>query len=525
MSDTDVKKLSAKHLDRLRAFAEKMDKFGAELTVFDPAGNRLTDSVDREGLPDGHAEQLAEYARTACQSSEQGVRHCGNNGKFLATCLQENDETVAVAVLDANAADGDTAYLLEMLDSLTDEFKSTSKAASQLEKVSTELLQTYEELVLLYNMSTNMKVTQSNAIYLQMACDQLTQLVNVEGIAIFLERTENGQQALALTAGSGVVSIDNMTADVLQVRLGQELDAGKEALLDSQVDAPFKYDWPERIENLIAVPLSGNGRMFGLMVATNVVEKPDFDSTDIKLFNSVANQCAVFIENCRLFKDLKELFIGSLKTLTNSIDAKDQYTRGHSERVAFISRWIAEKVAEVEPLKEEEIHKIYLAGLLHDIGKIGVDEAVLRKKGKLNDEEMSKIKTHPRIGAAILADIRQMRDIVPGVLYHHERMDGKGYPEGLEGERIPLIGKIISLADAFDAMTSKRTYRDAMSIKRATAEIEKTLGTQFDEKIGNIFLKSDIRKLWSIIQDGFIESWDYSNFSEYGTTAVGALIR
>ncbi|MCK5173068.1 MAG: GAF domain-containing protein, partial [Planctomycetes bacterium] len=282
MSDTNVKMLSAEHMDRLRMFAGKMDKFGAELTVFDPAGNCLTDSVPREGLPEGHTEQLAEYARTTYQSGEQGVCHCVGNGRFLATCLQENDETVAVAVLDADVAPGDTAYLMEMLDSLTDEFKSTSKAASQLEKVSTELLQTYEELVLLYNMSTNMKVTQSNAIYLQMACDQLTQLVNVEGIAIFLERTENGQQALALTAGSGVVSIDNMTADVLQVRLGQELDAGKEALLDSQVDAPFKYDWPERIENLIAVPLSGNGRMFGLMVATNVVEKPDFDSTDIK---------------------------------------------------------------------------------------------------------------------------------------------------------------------------------------------------------------------------------------------------
>jgi len=265
--------------------------------------------------------------------------------------------------------------------------------------------------------------------------------------------------------------------------------------------------------------------MIGILVATNVVGKPDFDSVDVKLFNCVANQCAVFIENGRLFGDLKELFIGSLKALTNSIDAKDRYTRGHSERVAFISRWIAERLAEVRPVSEDQIHRIYLAGLLHDIGKIGVGEAVLCKKGALTEDERNRIKAHPRIGASILSDIKQMKDIVPGVLYHHERVDGKGYPEGLKGDQIPLISKIIGLADAFDAMTSRRVYRDAMSIRRALAEIEKGLGTQFDEEVGRVFLASDVQKLWDIIQDGFIESWDYSNFGEYGAVAVGTLIR
>ena len=118
-----------------------------------------------------------------------------------------------------------------------------------------------------------------------------------------------------------------------------------------------------------------------------------------------------------------------------------------------------------------------------------------------------------------------MRDVTQGVLYHHERPDGKGYPEGIEGDKIPLIGKIIGLADAFDAMTSKRVYRDAMSIKRAVSEIEKGLGSQFDEQIGRVFIESDIHQLWSIIQDGFIESWDYSNFAEYGSIAVGSLIK
>jgi len=239
----------------------------------------------------------------------------------------------------------------------------------------------------------------------------------------------------------------------------------------------------------------------------------------------VASGCAVFIENGRLFKDLKELFIGSLKALTSSIDAKDQYTRGHSERVAFISRWIAERIDDQGPLKEDQIHKIYLAGLLHDIGKMGVDEVVLRKKGKLTEQELNHIRMHPSIGAGILGEIKQMRDIVPGVLYHHERIDGKGYPSGLVGKQIPLVGKIVGLADSFDAMISKRTYRRAMTVEEALAEIEKGLGTQFDEEVGRVFIDSDVHQLWDIMQHGFTEIYGNRDSVEYGTVAVGSIIR
>jgi HD-GYP domain-containing protein (c-di-GMP phosphodiesterase class II) len=233
----------------------------------------------------------------------------------------------------------------------------------------------------------------------------------------------------------------------------------------------------------------------------------------------------VFIENGALFMDLKELFIGSLKALTSSIDAKDKYTHGHSERVAFISRWIAEKFTEIEPLEQEQIYKIYLSGLLHDIGKIGIDESVLRKNGKLTEQEWEHIKRHPSIGAGILGVIKQMRDIIPGILCHHERIDGRGYPQGLKGEQIPLAGKIVGLADSFDGMTSKRVYRDAMTVEEALEEIKRGLGTQFDERIGRLFLNSDVYKLWDIIQNGLSDNYGDLNFSEYDTAAVGVLIR
>ncbi len=539
-------------LDSLKKLSERINLFDANFYVFDDNADCVLESPAMRFASD--PEKLAEYARLVLAEDAPAVKRFGTCEEIVALPLANAGRTIAIALADAgnlgldstcenialtNECDDesiiidvpgpkrsrDADYLQEILSLFANEFQTATNAADQIEKVCTELSQSYEELMLLYNLSSHMKVTQSSSTYLQLACDQLTQLINVEGIAIFLDKEIDGAKRLALSAGSGLVSIDPDLADILQIHLAAELKQGKEALLDSDFDSPFRYDWPRDIKSVIAVPLNGADNMIGLMVATNIVDKPDFDNIDVKLFNSVAHQCAVFLENGRLFGDLKELFVGSLKALTSSIDAKDQYTRGHSERVAFIARWITDRIAEITPIDEDEVHRIYLAGLLHDIGKIGISEAVLRKRGKLDDDEMARIKAHPQIGASILSEIKQMKDIVPGVLTHHERMDGKGYPKGLTGDRIPLIGKIISLADSFDAMTSRRVYREALSIKRAMAEIEKGIGTQFDPEIARIFINSDIRKLWSIIQDGFIESWDYSNFSEYGAVAVGTLIR
>jgi HD-GYP domain-containing protein (c-di-GMP phosphodiesterase class II) len=442
-----------------------------------------------------------------------------------------------------------------MLGLLAENFQAAGQAEKQIEMVSNELAQTYEELVLLHKLSTNMKITEPDATFLQMACDSLSDIVGVEGMAILLEKTIEGEKRLVLSAGLGLIDVNEQMAGILKNRLVEEINSGHEALLDSEVDSHFKYNWPGNIKSIIAVPFWGKGKtgapfpssegnkgaeealrvgtpygengnsIIGLMVAINRIDKPDFDSTDAKLFNSVANGCAIFIDNGRLFKDLEELFIGSLKALTSSIDAKDPYTRGHSERVAFISRWIAERIDGEEPLKGEQIHKIYLTGLLHDIGKMGVDDAVLRKKGKLTEGEMNDMRKHPSIGAGILSGIKQMRDIVPGVLCHHERADGKGYPNGLVGGQIPLVGKIIGLADSFDAMTSKRTYRDAKTIEEARTEIEKGLGRQFDEKVGRVFINSDVHQLWDIMQEGLAEIYGNGNLSEYGTAAVGELVR
>ena len=569
MQQLENNSIDSSQLYELEKFGKIVNSYGVNFAVYTVDGElAMLCEADRFK---SNAKQLIEFGRQGIEkkndksnSNEIGppIWKFSENNLVLAVVLESmkinsrQPEIIGTALIDlgcmssvlferpcdvtnASKIKTDEDFFVDMLRLIAEKFDVQTKAEEQIEKVSTELARVYEELVLLHKISTNMKVTEADSNFLQMACDSLTEIVFVEGIAILLEKNIDNEQQLVIAAGSGLIDIDEHTADNLYSRLSDEINGGKDALLDSEVDAPFKYSWPDSVKNIIAVPLCSKERgessfsnrtqdgsyIMGLMVAINRIGKQDFDSTDVKLFSSVASGCAVFIENRRLFKDIKELFIGSLKALTSSIDAKDNYTHGHSDRVAFISRWIAERLSEQEQLEEEQLHKVYLAGLLHDIGKIGIDENVLRKTGKLTEEEYKRIKMHPTIGAGILREIKQMRDIVPGVLCHHERIDGSGYPNGLTGEQIPLTGKIVGLADSFDAMTSKRTYRDAMSVEQALIEIEKGLGTQFDEKIGRVFLNSDVYQLWEIMRDGFSEIYRSSAFAEYGTAAVGMLIK
>jgi HD-GYP domain-containing protein (c-di-GMP phosphodiesterase class II) len=156
-------------------------------------------------------------------------------------------------------------------------------------------------------------------------------------------------------------------------------------------------------------------------------------------------------------RNMRELFLSTIKSLAAAIDAKDPYTRGHSERVALFSVAIARELG----LDEKSLERVQIAGLLHDVGKIGIADAVLRKPERLTDAEYGIIKGHPALGASIMGPIRQLKDIIPGMRHHHEALDGTGYPDGLAGGEIPLMARIIAVADTFDAMTSERLYQKA----------------------------------------------------------------
>ena len=181
---------------------------------------------------------------------------------------------------------------------------------------------------------------------------------------------------------------------------------------------------------------------------------------------------------------LEQAYMESIETLRYTVEAKDPYTKGHSDRVAEYSVLIGKSLN----LSEEELKTLKIGGLFHDIGKIGVPDSILLKESRLDDEEYSQIKNHPLIGVHILSNATIFQDIIPIVKHHHERFDGKGYPAQLSEKDIPYLARIVSIADSFDAMTSKRSYRNALPLEVVKNEFLKNIGTQFDPEIGMVFL-------------------------------------
>lgn len=181
---------------------------------------------------------------------------------------------------------------------------------------------------------------------------------------------------------------------------------------------------------------------------------------------------------------LKKAYLDIIQTIRATVEAKDSYTRGHSDRVSAYSVLLGKHLH----LNEDEQEILKIGGLFHDVGKIGIPDTILLKNGKLTDEEYNEIKKHPQIGANILGESELFKNIIPFVKYHHERYDGRGYPEGLIGDNIPYVARIAAVADSFDAMSSRRVYRDSLPKEIVREEIVKNLGTQFDPEIGSTFL-------------------------------------
>ena len=202
------------------------------------------------------------------------------------------------------------------------------------------------------------------------------------------------------------------------------------------------------------------------------------------LIESGIKSVAQMNEIKKINEELENAYLESIQTLRYTVDAKDTYTRGHSDRVSEYSVLIGKYLG----LPESDLKTLRIGGLFHDIGKLGVPDSILLKAGKLSDNEYSEVKNHPSIGAHILSSASIFKDIIPIVKHHHERYDGHGYPSQLEGENIPYFARITSIADSFDAMTSKRAYRDSMPIEKVISEFENCKGTQFDPKLTDLFL-------------------------------------
>lgn len=391
-------------------------------------------------------------------------------------------------------------------------------AGNRLANITAQLADSYEELSLLYRVTSGMIVNRDPEDFFRAVCNEVRNVFGTRVIGAAFRPGRGLQSRLVIT---GDLQLDppmlsrftDETFELLVDRLchpqppapetivsDDELFAG--GIIVNDVAAEPHFAWlRSHFKVLLAVPLTRDRQILGFLFAIDP-QRGKFDSVDAKLLTSVANASAIYAENALLYDDVHGLVMGLLHALTSAVDAKDSYTCGHSHRVALLSR----ELAIASGFDEADAERVYIAGLLHDVGKIGVPEAVLSKTGRLTQEEFEQMKLHPTIGAKILSDVRQVQDIIPGVLHHHERWDGQGYPQRLAGENIPLLGRLIGLADSFDAMTSNRTYRPGMPVEKALSEIGRCAGQQFDPYLAETFLSLGEAKLRQIITSARVQS-------------------
>ncbi|MHB0914783.1 MAG: response regulator [Thermoleophilia bacterium] len=266
--------------------------------------------------------------------------------------------------------------------------------------------------------------------------------------------------------------------------LSQAVASGQAAMIEDLSEQRGLSIIADRARCAIVVPMKTSNEVVGIILVT-CGESRDIDESGWRLLGTLGEEVGVVVENVRLYENLRMAYLSTIRALAEAVDAKDSYTRGHSDRVAMLAAATATELG----LSPDLVEEIRNAGYLHDIGKIGTPDSVLVKKGVLTAEEKETMKLHPGASHRILSHARMADNIKEMIRHHHERYDGSGYPDGLKGEEIPLGSRILAVADAYEAMTSNRPYRDCMAVEDAVRELRDNVGEQFDGLVVEAFLR------------------------------------
>lgn len=358
------------------------------------------------------------------------------------------------------------------------------ESEQELDDLASELSLRYEELNFLYKIGGKADAIVDFINTLQFVLRKTGELLEsdyiilnipVKNICIDSSSANKSSPANAINQ-----AVSNATPELLKI-----FNTGIDYLSDHECqNYTFIEPFLAEYKRIITIPMSFDGKKEGIFLLAKQSAGNPFTISDKRLLNVVADMIAIKIINAELFDDLQQFLLNLMKSFVRAIEEKDAYTHGHSERVNLN----ALKIGKALGLTDQELTSLNFVSILHDIGKIGVSEEILIKPGKLTRDEYDQIKKHPQKGCNILEPIKQLKDCLPDILYHHERIDGKGYPEGLSGEEIPRFARIIAIADTYDAMTSDRAYRKAKRIEDVIQELVDVSGTQLDAEITRVFI-------------------------------------
>jgi len=403
--------------------------------------------------------------------------------EFAAACAATRIDAFAVrrAVLSQGVYDEVSSRSLVMsLDWMARDIVENTHASESISGFTRELANSYETISLLYGLGRSMSYLSQPDAFVQLLVNRIRESLSFGWVFAYVTPTGTAADGAAqhvFHAGeppAGLGQSEDLLCDIMH-----SLSSG----LMPGVHEDLKQ-FAGQGQVIIQSITRGNQIVGVIAAGAKGGEDPHVSSYDLRLIETAAVYAGAFLENANLYASQQSLFMGTIEALAAAIDAKDAYTCGHSRRVAYLG----EILALAAGATAEQAERVRISGLVHDVGKIGVPEAVLGKAGRLTDDEFELIKQHPVIGHKILRDIPQLVDVLPGVLYHHERYDGKGYPDGLSGEQIPWVARVLGICDTFDAMSSTRSYRPAMPREKVLSEIQRCAGSQFDPELAAAFL-------------------------------------
>jgi HD-GYP domain-containing protein (c-di-GMP phosphodiesterase class II) len=360
---------------------------------------------------------------------------------------------------------------------------------SEIDQLSAEVGNSFEEISLLHHLTHDLHICSSSLELAESCLNRMHALIAAEGNVIWFQDKTEKQKNRFLVRGE--IPFDQLEMAQLVTRL-EDHDWSRPFVKNDLEGTQLGTEFPG-LRSVIVVPIAEGINRAGWILSTNMVGEKFFGTVEAGLLNSIATILGTYLRNIKLYQQHNDLLLSFVRSLVSTLDAKDLYTRGHSERIALVARRLGKELG----LTEEDQRDIYLSGLLHDIGKIGVDDRILRKPGRLSEEEMKKIQEHPIIGFEIVKELNNLHQVLPGVRNHHENYNGKGYPDGLQGEDIPLMARILAVADGYDAMGSDRPYRECLSLEKIEDIFRRGSGEQWDAKIIQAYFdaREDILKI------------------------------